>query len=271
MTEKFGCRIHAFCCMTNHIHIALQVGTIPLSKIMQNLSLRYTNWVNRKYHRTGHVFQGRFKAILIDADSYLLELVRYIHLNPVRAGIVSQPTEYSWSSHKAYLGKEDLSWLTTESVLSQFADEISKARKRYREFVTAGIDEARRPEFHSGSLEGRILGDDCFADEVLQKACQQSNQPKSLDEILVAICNHFSISLDEVAAIGKTKPQSEVRAIAALLIRESPDHSLTELGTKLNRDVSSLSQAARRLAESMNADPDLARRVNELKSQLINV
>lgn len=268
VTAKFGCRIHTFCCMTNHIHIALQVGTLPLSRIMQNLTLRYTTWINRKYHRTGHVFQGRFKAILLDADSYLLELVRYIHLNPVRAGIVSQPEDYPWSGHLAYLGKEELHWLTTEWILSQFSADILQARKGYYEFVLAGMDECRRSEFHSGTLEGRILGDDCFAEEILQKAGQQLYQPKPLEEIVDAVCQHFCISPKEIAAFGKTKPHSEARAVAALLIRESAVHSLTELGTMLNRDVASLSQAARRLAEKMNMNTGLARCVTELKIRM---
>jgi REP element-mobilizing transposase RayT len=87
--EKFGCRIHAFCLMNNHIHLVLQVADIPLSRIMQNVSLRFTKWINYSRSRTGHLFQGRYKSLLIDAETYLLELVRYVHLNPVRAGIVS--------------------------------------------------------------------------------------------------------------------------------------------------------------------------------------
>ena len=264
-TVKFGCRIHAFCCMTNHIHIVLQVGTLPLSRIMQNLTLRYTAWINKKYRRTGHVFQGRYKAILLDADSYLLELVRYIHLNPVRAGIVSQPADYPWNGHLSYLGKEVIPWLTTELVLSQFSAEISQARKSYYEFVLAGMGESRRTEFHTGSLEGRILGDDRFADEVLQKAEQLRYYPKSLEEIVETVCLHYNISLAELAAVGKTKPGAEVRTLLALLIRESPDHSLTELGMLLKRDVASLSQSARRLAGKMDLNSVLAQLVKDLR------
>jgi hypothetical protein len=87
--EKYGHRVHAFCLMTNHVHLAIQVGEVPLSRIMQNIGFRYTTYLNRRKKRTGHIFQGRYKALLIDADSYLLELVRYIHCNPVRA--ISRP------------------------------------------------------------------------------------------------------------------------------------------------------------------------------------
>ena len=102
--ERFGYRIHAFCLMTTHTHLAIQVGDIPLARIMQNVGFRYTQFINHKYQRTGHLFQGRYKALLIDADSYLLELIRYIHLNPVRAAMVRSPEEYPWSSHPYYSG-----------------------------------------------------------------------------------------------------------------------------------------------------------------------
>jgi REP element-mobilizing transposase RayT len=81
--ERYGHQVHAFCLMTNHVHLAIQVGEVGLPRIIQNLAFRYTRWVNWRQNRTGHLFQGRYKAVLVDADSYLLELSRYIHLNPV--------------------------------------------------------------------------------------------------------------------------------------------------------------------------------------------
>ena len=142
--EKFDCRIHGFCCMTNHIHLVIQTGEISLSRIMQNISIRYTKWINFTRSRTGHLFQGRYKALLLDADEYLLELIRYVHLNPVRAGIVAVPEEHPWSGHHAYLGTITLPWLTTDWVLSQFSGNIKKARAGYRSFVSDGLNETRK-------------------------------------------------------------------------------------------------------------------------------
>jgi len=102
--ERFGYRIHAFCLMSNHIHLALQVGTVPLSRIMQNLSFRHARWVNWRKATVGHVFQGRYKAILVDGDNYLLQLTAYLHLNPVRACIIQTPEDYCCSSYRHYLG-----------------------------------------------------------------------------------------------------------------------------------------------------------------------
>src|SRR5512134_912865 len=156
--EKFDCRIHGYCLMTNHIHLVMQTGEMPLSRIMQNVSLRYTKWVNLTRRRTGHVFQGRYKALLIDADRYLLELIRYVHLNPVRAGTATTAESWPWSGHRAYAGMEIVPWLTTDWVLGMLTSQVTTARKAYVSFVNGGVSEGRRDEFHSGTCEGRLLG-----------------------------------------------------------------------------------------------------------------
>jgi len=148
-------RVHAFCLMANHVHLALQMGPQPLSKGLQSLSLRYTRHINRSRDRVGHLFQGRYKALLVDADSYGLELVRYIHLNrcePSWSPI--QPTMLT-AGNLGYLGKRALGFLTTDWVLSQFDQRVAPARQRYARFVAGGISEGNRPEFHHGSEESR--------------------------------------------------------------------------------------------------------------------
>ena len=142
--ERYGHQVHAFCLMTNHVHLAIQVGEVGLPRIIQNLAFRYTRWVNWRRNRTGHLFQGRYKAVLIDADSYLLELSRYIHLNPVRSGMVRRPEDYPWSGHRAYLGLETIPWLTTDWVLSMFSNRRDRARRVYRRFVEEGKEEGTK-------------------------------------------------------------------------------------------------------------------------------
>jgi len=267
-TERFGFRVHAFCCMTNHIHLALQVGEIPLPRIMQNLSLRYTAWINRRRRRTGHVFQGRYKALLIDADSYLLELVRYIHLNPVRAGAANLPEEYPWSGHLTYLGRELLPWLSTDWTLKQFSSISTKARKAYAGFVNEGLAEGRRSEFHSGTCEGRILGDDRFAEEVLHRVNERDRTPILIPAVVEAICDLYGLTPEALRAPGKARPASEARALAALLVRETPHLSLSELGRYVDRDVAALSQAAKRVAMQVLNDPELAVRTSVLRGMV---
>jgi hypothetical protein len=153
--------------MGNHIHFAIEVADISLSRIMQNLSFRYTRWINSRQRKMGHPFQGRHKALLVDADSYLLELVRYIHLNPVRAGLVGDAADYEWSGHRAYQGHEVIPWLSTGWVLAQFGDSAGLARNRYGRFVLDAMDEKRRNEFHQGGEDTRVLGDEYFFQQTM--------------------------------------------------------------------------------------------------------
>jgi putative transposase len=270
-TERFGFRVHAFCCMANHIHLALQVGEIPLSRIMQNLSLRYTAWINRRQGRSGHLFQGRYKALLIDGENYLLELVRYIHLNPVRAGVVDLPEDYPWSGHRGYLGREVLPWLTTDWSLSLFAPQVTKARQEYYRYIRDGLQGGHRQEFQSGNCEGRILGDDRFAEEALYMAREREHRPPQLHNVIEAVCRHYELTPEALRAPGKARPASEGRAWAAWLVRGMQHLTLAGLGEYLGRDVAALSQAARRLEVSLNSDPEVAKRGEVLTTLLEKV
>jgi REP element-mobilizing transposase RayT len=266
--EKFGHRIHAFCLMNNHVHLAIQVGEKPLSRIMQNLCFRYTQWVNSRQKRVGHLFQGRYKAIVVDANAYLVELVRYIHLNPVRAKLVKSPEAHSWSGHRAYLGHEQLPWLTTEWVLSQFAQRLKTARTRYGEFVKYGMDEGHRKEFHSGTSEGRILGDDTFVERVYTESDQGEEKAVTLDEIIDRVCNLYGLTEEEIAAGGKQRYPSEARGVIAYLVREVRGMSVTDLGRRLKRDVSSLSHAADRIIRGSKEGSDLEKRKQLLEKAI---
>ncbi len=266
--ERFRHRIHAYCLMTNHIHLLIQVKEIPLSRIIQNLSFRYTRYINSSRKQTGHLFQGRYKALLLDADNYLQQLVRYIHNNPVRARIVTHPDKYEWSSHTDYLGTTNHPWLTTVYVLKQFAETETRARKLYNQFQQQGLNEQHKPEFQQGTAQGRILGDDRFVDTVLNKTSQRSPRKVSLKDILNVVCKHYECEQIDLSSKSKSRPITEARAVAALLVRESDDHSLTELSRGIHRDLSTLSQAAARFERRMRKDSSLSEKINELKKQL---
>lgn len=233
-----------------------------------NISLRYTKWINFTRSRTGHLFQGRYKALLLDADEYLLELVRYVHLNPVRAGVVATPEEYPWSGHHAYLGTITLPWLTTDWVLSQFSGTMKEARKGYSSFVSDGLREERRNEFHSGNREGRILGDDTFAEHALVQAEQQLRRGYTLSEAISSVCSVYGISEEQLKAPGKARPFTEARALIAVLVREAPDLSLTELGKAVNREIAPLARAAQRLMDQAAGDARLMSLIEEIRSVL---
>lgn len=262
--KRFRHRIHAFCLMTNHVHLAVQVGDVPLSKIMQNVSFRYTRWVNWRKKRTGHLFQGRHKAFLVDTDEYLLQLVRYIHLNPVRVGLTKLPVDYHWSSHQAYLGKEVLPWLATDWTLSRFAPTIGKARQGFARFVADGIGEGHRPEFHGhGMTDSRCIGEDRFVEQALIEAENRPERQYSVREIISAVCEVYGVGEERIRLGGRLS--AEIRGMAALLSLELPGCGLVSLAPEVARDATSLSSAAHRIAERARKEDAFRLKLDKLR------
>jgi REP element-mobilizing transposase RayT len=259
--SRFGHRIHAYCWMGNHVHLAIQVADTPLSKIMQNLAFRYTRQFNRREERIGHLFQGRFKALLVDADSYLLELVRYIHLNPVRAKLVADPADYTGSGHRAYLGKAHKEWLTTDWVLAQFASSTSAARRRYEAFVHAGLHEGHREEFHRERLEGAILGQDRFVEKIVSRQATRPSRRIPLDAIIRAVAHAWETSQGALHSPSRVRTLAEARSAAAYLVAEYGEGTLTSLGQALKRDVSTLSMGAQAIRLALPDDSVLRKKV----------
>ena len=235
------------------LHLVLQAGDSPLSRGLQNLSFRYTRWVNAREKRTGHLFQGRYKALLVDGDNYLLELVRYIHLNPLRAGMVGNPDEYSWTSHHAYLGRDDLPWLTTEDILGQFGGKIAHARQGYARFIHDGHVEEYRKEFHCGENDPRILGSDDFAQTVLAAEYVPA-RTIPLEKLAAKVLDTYGIDRSALQSPSQQRHLTEARATLACLARETGAGNLEQVAGLVNRDAGSLSSVVRRLCERATSD-----------------
>jgi putative transposase len=268
--ERFQHRIHAFCLMTNHVHLEIQVSDVSLSRIMLNIALRYTQWFNWRHNKTGHVFQGRYKAVMVDADEYLLELAAYIHLNPVRAGITSRPEKHPWSSHRAYLGKETLSWLETDFILSQFSSNMRKARSSFVAFVTSRVTDGRRKEFHGEkNIDNRIFGDDLFVTSVLAEAESLPILKPDVDAVIAAVKKLYDLSDDRLKEHGRDRVTIEARAIAAWATLELSSGKLTELATILGRDASTMTCAVRRIEKLRTQDPQVLEKMDRLRRELM--
>lgn len=164
VVDRFNWICHAYCLMSNHYHLVIETPDGNLSKGMRQLNGVYTQASNRRHRRTGHLFQGRFKGILVDGDSYLLELTRYVVLNPVRANMVRRPEQWPWSSYRAMIGQVlPPPFLATDGLLLQFAVQRQRAREKYREFVLDGINGSA---FWSGLRQQMYLGDESFVERV---------------------------------------------------------------------------------------------------------
>jgi len=172
VVERFGWRCHAYCLMGNHFHLLIETPQPNLSRGMRQLNGVYTQSFNRRHRKVGHLFQGRFKAILVEKDSYLLELARYIVLNPVRAKMVKTPERYPWSSYRPMLGLDPAPpALTADWILDQFARTKPVARKRYADFVRSGIGQASP----WNELKGQVLlGGGAFIEKMAPKLKESS-------------------------------------------------------------------------------------------------
>ncbi len=167
VVEEWNWICHAYCLMTNHYHLLIETPDGNLSKGMRHLNGVYTQASNRRHNRSGHLFQGRYKAILVNADAYLLELTRYSVLNPVRAGMAKMPDEWKWSSFRAMVGEASVpDWLAVDGLLTQFASKRAEARQRYRDFVLAGIGQE---SIWKDLNRQTFLGDDSFVERMQAK------------------------------------------------------------------------------------------------------
>jgi len=198
VVERFGWVCHAYCLMSNHYHLLIETPQANLSRGMRQLNGMYTQRFNRAHQRVGHVFQGRFKAIVVDKDAYLLELSRYIVLNPVAAGMVKRVEDWRWSSYTATAGLVkppdflDATWL-----LSQFGGAPKAARKTYRQFVEKADkvmpwDDLNGPD---------VLGDDAFRSALEQRKGEVNQDVPKRKQVLRCL------PLAELAKRGKTQGQ----------------------------------------------------------------
>lgn len=223
--DRYKYFLYAYVLMNNHVHLLIQTQEIPLSKILQGINQRYTIYFNKKYKTIGHLFQGRYKAILCDKDEYLLTLIKYIHLNPVRAGIVKNIDKYEWSSHHFYIEKHSSGdiIIDMEQVLGMFSKSEAKARRLYRVYMSEK-EEVGREDIYS-TIDQRILGDERFAEKVSEEHKAEvafTKRPKeyTLSEIARGIENAYGITLKEIQQKGKDRDIMLCRKLFSLIAKE---------------------------------------------------
>jgi len=206
--EKYEFKLYAYCIMDNHAHLLIEVGKIPLSKIMQVIQQVYTQRYNRIYKRTGHVFEQRYKAILCDKESYLLSLIRYIHLNPVKANM-EEGLEYSWSSHKEYL-KRKSELIDRDFPLSIFSENKLKRIKLYLEFMT---------DVKNEEIEDYELLDEEIASQTALKD-DEKKLKISIDDIIDITLRMLDLSKEVLKSNKRTKQVSIARRVIILLLKK---------------------------------------------------
>jgi putative transposase len=167
--KKFEARLHAYCWMTNHLHLVLQSGQKSISRPMHGIAAEFARAMQLKIETSGHFFERRFHAALVDTDSYMLALVRYVHRNPVAAGLASRVEAYRWTSHHNYAGARDDDWVTTDFTLGLFAAERARAIEAYRHYVETEEGDSWEPA-HSTAAGVAIIGDDEFVARAMRSS-----------------------------------------------------------------------------------------------------
>ena len=264
--------------LPNHVHLLLRTGTVPIGTVMARLLTGYVVSFNRRHRRHGYLFQNRFKSILCQEDPYLLELVRYIHLNPLRARMVTDLKElesFPYAGHGALLGKEVRPWQDVGYVLGQFGRTVTEARRRYRAYVKEGIGQGRRPELVGGGLirslggwakakalrkkerrqkgDERILGDSDFVMKVLEQ-CEEGLARRyrlqaggyDFRKLLRRAAELCGVSPEEISTGSKRPRVVEARSLLCFWAVREFGMSATAVAKRLNISQPAVSISARR-------------------------
>lgn len=263
--ERYSAVIHAYCLMTNHYHLLLETPEGNLSQVMRHINGAYTTYFNVKRKRVGHLFQGRFKAILVEADEYAAELSRYIHLNPVRAGIVAKPEEYEWSSYRYYIGQAEAPpWLRTSFILAYFGGNADV--EKYREFV----NEFREDESESplkGAVAATILGSFEFVRRITQAHLGETQTDRNVP----AVRKLARPTLDEiVTTVGKliAEDKSLSRKVSIYFCHRFSGARLREVGERFNMSDAAITQASKRVRVAAERDGNVRKMLDQIAKKL---
>ena len=247
--QAAGLSILVWALLPNHAHLLVRTGRLPLATAMRRLLTGYAGAFNRRHRRVGHLFQGRYKSILVEEDPYLRELVRYIHLNPLRAGVVGTLAElgrYAWSSHAALVGRADRPWQAAREVLACFGTRAGAARRAYVAYLKAGVTQGRRAEFQGGGLrrsaggwaavkmlrrgrerwaaDERILGSSAFVEEMRRRAeAQSAPVPRAaalaaLPQLVQRCATALGVTAAELQSGSRRRVVVRARAVVSLLV-----------------------------------------------------
>lgn len=245
--EKYRARVHAYCWMTNHLHFLMQVADEPLGRSMRQIAAEFARAMQSKLQTTGHFFERRYHATLVDDESYLKSVVRYIHLNPVVAGVVEDPADFLWSSHRAYLGAPREPWLVTDFVLQNFGSTREHAVTAYKGFMDIAEDDwipgvNHRPESVSPT------------EVTIGHARQAAPIPagrQTLTELIAEACTRFEVGLEGLKSPVRDDYLTIVRAWIANQAKVRHVASLADVARELRRHEATLRQAMRRYPQEI--------------------
>lgn len=268
--KRFGYSLFAYALMPTHVHLLMEIGETALSKVMQSLQFRYTRNFNIKYRTWGHLFQGRYKAILCEKDGYFLELSTYLHLNPVRAGLVEDPWEYPWTSYPSYMGKEKGELVDQDFLFSQFSARRSVARREYEKFVQSRMGQGHRGEFYK-LKDQRFLGPDEFVDDIHHRIKEKPSRVYELpiEEIVSVVGFTLGIPKSMFYSFRRSRQGAWGRGVAAFLGKKWGGYQLKRFAEHFNRDPVVMSKGVKGVEERLAKDRPFAQSIEMMGKALI--
>ena len=240
---KYDVSIHGYCLMPNHVHLLVETSTQPLARFMQGVQQSYTQYFNRAHNKIGHLFQGRYKAIVCEKEEYLLQLIRYIHLNPVRAKLVRKPEEYKYSGHRTYLGGKSTDLVEPTRVL-----EMLGGQRGYRGFVLDEIAGGHKEEFYEVQ-DQRFLGSEEFRGRVEGEEGGRAEPKKSLDTAFKELAKELKKDRTLLRGRDRSWELSKARTLAAYVLVRRLGFGVSEVAAYLGRDQTTLSSLISRFSE----------------------
>jgi len=270
-TKRYGAIIHVYCLMSNHYHLLLETPEGNLSQIMRHINGAYTTYFNVKRKRAGHLFQGRYKAILVEADEYATELSRYIHLNPVRAGMVTSPEEYRWSSYGSYISpNKTAEWLETEFILGYFSANGIDVNSKYRQFVEELLDSEYESPLKT-TVASTILGSEGFVREIAERHLGERKAERGVPAVKGLSARP---SIDDIIHKVKTvlgERDELMRNVSIYCCQKYSGARLKEIGERFGISDAAVSQASRRLALKAGKDQELKKVIDSVEGLLGSV
>lgn len=257
--RRYDYNLHAYCLMPNHVHLLLESSPHPLGKFMQGLQQSYSQYFNLTHGKVGHVFQGRYRAIVCQKDEYLLELIRYIHLNPVRAGMVKDPESYAYSGHRCYLTGKATETIDPGAVLA-----LLGGKARYREFVREGIGGGHRREYYEVE-DQRFLGEKGFGQRLVKAdKPSKTRKRKALGVMVKELGEALGMGVVELRSADRSWPVSKTRTMIGYVLVRRQGYGLGEVAEYFGRDPATLGTLLGRVAERMERDGKLRQEIHRL-------
>ena len=279
VVDMYKVRVAAYCLIANHYHLLIQTPGGDLARCMRHLNGIYTQRFNRAHHCDGQLFRGRYKSILVDGDSYLLELVRYIHRNPLKAGLAKKLSDYQWSSHKGYLSNaKKWNWLYKSFILSLFDRERREGRITYKRFISMESPEEINRIFSQSKFPS-VLGSESFVEKVKDEFFHKKRHdeiPESrrlapdAEKIKKVICRAYGIEESSLLS-SRRGVLNEPRNVAIFLVRRLRGEKLEEIGRQFGiSKYSSVSSVIEKMKRDIWADRKLRARVKSIEKTLYN-